>query len=129
MAQRTWSRAVKTRAWQTLIISALASASIWLLTPVLTSHREPWDADGSFYIVALVIAGAVAGTISPRPLWAHYVGSFAGQFGYELFFLHIGPLVVVGAVFLVVYCAVFSIAAALAGWFRGRIFKRSVGSS
>lgn len=125
MAQRAWSRAVKTRAWQTLIISASAGASIWLLTPVLTSHREPWDVDGSFYIVALVIAGAVAGAIAPRPLWAHYLGSFAGQFGYELLFLHIGPLVIVGAVFLVAYCAVFSIAAALAVFVRGRVVKKS----
>ena len=120
---------MKTRAWQTLIISASASASIWLLTPVLTSHREPWDADGSFYIVALVIAGAVAGAIAPRPLWAHYVGSFAGQLGYEVLFLHIGPLVVVGAVFLVVYCAVYSVAAALAAVVRRQFVKISAESS
>ena len=47
--------------WITLTVAALASATIWLLTPVLTSHREPWDADGGFYVVALVIAGPVAG--------------------------------------------------------------------
>jgi len=118
-----------TRTWPTLVISASASASIWLLTPLLTSHREPWDAGGSFYIVALVITGAVAGAMAPGPLWAHYVGSFAGQLGYELLFLHVGPLVVIGAVFLLGYCIAFSMAAALAGWFRGRIFKRPVGSS
>ena len=129
MAQRTWSEPVKTRAWRSLIISALASVSIWLLTPVLTSHREPWDADGSFYIVALVIAGAVAGALAPKPLWAHYVGSFAGQLGYELIFLHVGPLVVVGAVFLLVYCAVFSMAAALAAVFRRQFVKISAESS
>ena len=56
---------MKTRAWQTFIISAAASAAIWLITPLLTSHREPWDADGNFYLVALVIAGTVAGTIAP----------------------------------------------------------------
>jgi len=129
MAQRTWSEPVKTRAWRSLIISALASVSIWLLTPVLTSHREPWDADGSFYIVALVIAGAVAGALAPKPLWAHYVGSYAGQLGYELIFLHVGPLVVVGAVFLLVYCAVFSMAAALAAVVRRQFVKISAESS
>ena len=129
MAQRTWSEPVKTRAWRSLIISALAGVSIWLLTPVLTSHREPWDADGSFYIVALVIAGAVAGALAPKPLWAHYVGSYAGQLGYELIFLHVGPLVVVGAVFLLVYCAVFSMAAALAAVVRRQFVKISAESS
>jgi len=120
---------VKTRAWRTLIISALASVSIWLLTPVLTSRREPWDADGSFYIVALVIAGAVAGALAPKPLWAHYVGSFAGQLGYELIFLHVGPLIVIGAVFLLLYCAVFSMAAALAAFVRRQVVKISAESS
>ena len=118
------AQTVNTRAGQTLIISAFASASIWLLTPVLTSQREPWDADGSFYIVALLIAGAVAGVIAPRPLWAHYAGSFAGQLGYELVFLRIGSLVLIGAVFLLVYCAVYSLAAALAAFIRGRLAKR-----
>lgn len=129
MAQRTWSEPVKTRVWQTLIISALAGVSIWLLTPVLTGHREPWDADGSFYIVALVIAGAVAGALAPKPLWAHYVGSFAGQLAYELIFLHVGPLVVIGAVFLLVYGAVFSMAAALAAFVRRQVVNISAGSS
>lgn len=120
---------MNTSAWKTLTISALASASIWLLTPLLTSHREPWDADGSFYLVALLIAGAVAGAIAPRPLWAHYAGSFAGQLGYELFILRVGPLFLIGAVFLLGYCAVYSMAAGLAALVRGRIVKRNAESS
>lgn len=110
--------------WTTLAIAALASAAIWALTPILTSHREPWDSEGYFYVAALVIAGAVAGAIAPKPLWAHYLGSFAGQLGYELIFLRVGPLVVIGAVFLLGYCVVYSMAAALAGLIRGRILKR-----
>lgn len=90
----------------TCLIAALASAAIWALTPLLANRREPWDVDGSFYIVALLIAGIVAGAIAPRPLWAHYVGSFIGQLGYELIFLRIGPLVIIGAVLLLFYCAV-----------------------
>ena len=110
--------------WITLAISAVASASIWALTPVLTSHREPWDTEGLFYVAALLIAGAVAGAIAPRPLWAHYVGSFAGQLGYELIFLRVGPLVLIGAVFLLIYCAIFALAAALAAFVRRRVAKR-----
>src|SRR5512139_1065972 len=119
----------KPSTWLTLTVAALTSASIWVLTPVLTSHREPWDVDGSFYIVALLIAGVLAGALTPRPLWAHYVGSFAGQLGYELLFRHIGPLVVIGAVFLLGYCAVYSIAAAFAALLRGWITTKIAGSS
>ena len=117
------------RPWKTLLISALLSAMIWLLTPVLTSHREPWDVDGSFYILALLISGGAAGAIAPSPLWAHYAGSFAGQLVYELCFLRVGPLFIIGAVFLLGYCVVFSIAAALTALVRARFVKNSAESS
>lgn len=108
----------------TFSIAALASAAIWALTPLLTSQREPWDAGGSFYIVALLSAGALAGAKAPRPLWAHYFGSFAGQLGYELIFLRVGALVVIGAVLLLGYCALFTLAAVLGGFIRRRVVKR-----
>jgi hypothetical protein len=108
----------------TLLLAALTSAAIWALTPVLTNHREPWDSEGGFYFVALGVAGAVAGALAPRPLWAHYAGAFAGQLGYELIFLRVGPLMLIGAVFLLVYCAIFTLAAALTAFVRGRVAKR-----
>lgn len=74
--------------------------------------------------MALGIAGAVAGAVAPRPLWAHYVGAFAGQLGYELIFLRVGPLVLIGAVFLLIYCAIFTVAAALAAFVRRRVAKK-----
>ncbi len=120
---------MKTRPWPTCLIAALASAAIWALTPLLTSQREPWDVAGSFYIVALLIAGGFAGAITPKPLWAHYVGSFVGQLGYELIFLRVGPLVIIGAVLLLFYCAVYTGAVTLAGIARNRIVKRFAPSS
>jgi hypothetical protein len=115
---------LKTSSWFTLIVSVLISATIWFLTPLLTHHREPWDADGSFYLVAILLAGTVAGTIAPKPLWAHYAGSFIGQLAYELLFLRIGPLVIVGAFFLLGFCALYSVAAGLAGLIHRHIKKR-----
>ena len=44
-----------------------------------------------FYIIALLIAGAIAGAVAPKPLWAHYAGAFVGQLGYELLLLRVGP--------------------------------------
>lgn len=120
---------MKNRTWITFAVAAFVSAAIWALTPILTNFREPWDVDGSFYYVALFLAGGVAGALAPKPLWAHYLGSFAGQLGYELLFLRVGPLVIIGAVMLAVYCLVFVIGAGSAGFLRRRICPRTEESS
>jgi hypothetical protein len=114
---------MKARASTTILVSAVASALIWALSPWLTGHREPWDANSLFYIVALVVAGSLAGLLCPKPLWAHYVGAIVGQLGYELLFLRIGPLFVLGAVFLLGYCIIFVIGAAVAGQFLQKRFS------
>jgi hypothetical protein len=111
---------MRTPAWLTLAVSVVTSALVWALSPVLTGQPEPWDADGAFYILALAIAGAVAGLLTPRPAWAHYVGAVVGQLGYELVFLRVGPLVVVGALFLLGYSLVFLVTAILAAQVRLR---------
>jgi hypothetical protein len=112
---------MKQRAAMTVLVSAIASASIWALSPFLIGLREPWDTDGNFYVAALFVAGLVAGTLSPKPLWAHYVGVLIGQIGYELTILHVGPLFLLGVVFLLAYGLVYLVAAALAGYVRSKI--------
>ncbi len=112
---------MKARAWSTILVSAVASAMVWALSPWLAGHREPWDADGLFYIVALVVAGSLAGLLAPKPLWAHYIGAIVGQLGYELVFLPIGPLFLLGAAFLLGYCIIFVVAAAIAAHLRTRL--------
>ncbi|KXK14915.1 MAG: hypothetical protein UZ18_ATM001001621 [Armatimonadetes bacterium OLB18] len=102
------------RWWWALSVSAIAGAMIWALSPLLVGHSEPWDADGYFYVLALIIAGLLAGLLAPRPLWAHYVGALVGQLGYELVFLRVGPLFVLGAAFLLGYSLIFVVAAGLA---------------
>ena len=97
----------KPRSWVTVLVSAAAGALIWALSPWLTGHQEPWDADGLFYVAALVVAGSVAGAITPRPLWGLYLGVLIGQFGYDLITQRIGPLFLIGAVFLLGYSVIF----------------------
>lgn len=106
------------RQWVTILISTLAAASVWALSPWLAGHREPWDAESYYYPVALLIAGAIAGYIAPRPLWAHYVGAVVGQIVFQAVFLRIGPLFLLGVVFLLGYSVVFLLAAGIAGWMR-----------
>jgi hypothetical protein len=108
----------------TFVTAAVTSALVWAASPWLTGQREPWDAEFPFYFVALLVAGAVAGVLTPKPLWAHYLGSFTGQLGYEIIFLRIGPLVVLGAMFLLGYCFVFLAAATLMAYVRLRFKSR-----
>jgi hypothetical protein len=111
---------MKSRAWRTFLVSAAAGALVWALSPLLTDHREPWDAGGLFYVLALIVAGSLAGLLAPKPLWAHYLGAFVGQLTYEVLFLRVGPLFALGAVFLAGYSLIFVGAAAAAGYLRLR---------
>ena len=106
------------RAWLTLSVSTVAGALVWALSPWLVGRREPWDAEGHFYVVALLIAGCLAGFLAPRPLWAHYIGALVGQLGYELVFLSIGPLLPLGVACLLAYSIVFVAAAAAGAYLR-----------
>jgi hypothetical protein len=115
---------MKTQAWLTVIVSVVASASVWALSPLLAGHPEPWDADGLFYVAALVVAGSIAGLLAPRPLWAHYLGALVGQLGYEALFPPVGPLFVLGVAFLLGYSLIFLVAAALAAAVRARFRSR-----
>jgi hypothetical protein len=108
-------------AWKTLLLSATAAAMVWALSPWVTGQWEPWDANGVYYPAALLVGGALVGLLSPRPLWAHYLGAFVGQLGYELVALRAGPLFVLGMVFLLGYTMVFLVGAAIAGLVRRRL--------
>lgn len=76
------------------------------------------DAEASYYLLALGIAGAVSGMLIQRAVWAHYLGALLGQVAYELVFLEVGPLFILGLVFLAVYSIVFLLAARIAASLR-----------
>ena len=98
--------------------AAFTCALVWVASPWFTGRREPWDAEPPFYFSGLMIAGAVSGALTPRPIWALYLGAIAGQLGYQVLFLRVGPLFPLGALFLAGYCIVFLIAAVLVGYIR-----------
>ena len=101
-----------------MLVAAGLSAVIWALSIPITGKSEPWDADSAYYFVALAVAGAISGAVVPKRLWAHYVGAVLGQIAYELAFLKLGPLFIVGLIFLAGYSLIFLGAAAIAASFR-----------
>jgi hypothetical protein len=102
---------VRSRAVWAFAVAAVVGAAIWAASPWATGHREPWDAEPVFYIAALIVGGLISGFLVPRPLWAHYVGSVVGQLGYEILFLQLGALLLLGAVFMLGYSVVFLVGA------------------
>jgi hypothetical protein len=102
------------RAALAILLAAIVSAAIWASSPWITGHKEPWDAESFFYVESLVVGGFVSGLSIPEPLWGHYVGSVAGQVIYELVFLPMGALFVLGVGFLLGYSLLF-LAGALVG--------------
>nr|WP_185749593.1 hypothetical protein [Stutzerimonas kunmingensis] len=96
---------------RSFLISALAGAAIWGLSPSMTGHVEPWDAGGLYYTAALALGGCLCGSIAPKPLWPLYVGCVAGQTLYLLGWLPTGPLLPVGLVFVLLCSLVFLVGA------------------
>lgn len=93
---------------------------MWALSVPLTGKAEPWDAEGFYYLLALAIAGAISGALIPKHLAIQYIGAVVGQAAYEVVFLKVGALFVLGLVFLMGYSIIFLGAAAVVAGFRTR---------
>ena len=102
------------RAFLAIVVSAALGAAIWAISPWVTGRTEPWDAEGLFYLASLAVGGLVSGLVIPKPLWGHYVGSVVGQLSFELLYLKLGALLLLGVLFMLGYSLVF-LAGAVAG--------------
>ena len=98
---------MKSRPLIAAVVAASISAAVWALSLWITGHNEPWDAESLYFVAALFAGGLISGALVPKPLWAHYVGSVSGQVIYELLFLKVGPLLVLGIAFLLGYSLFF----------------------
>ena len=112
----------------TFLTAAAIGAAIWAISPWATGSKEPWDAEGVFYVAALLAGGVLSGLARPTPLWAHYVGAVAGQLVYELLSIPLDPLMLVGAVFLLAYSTIFFAGAALGSMARTRTRRPATGA-
>lgn len=49
--------------WAALACGASLGALIWVASERLTGHREPWDANHAYFLLALSCAGFVIGLL------------------------------------------------------------------
>ena len=109
--------------------SLATGAAIWALSPALTGEVEPWDANTVFLPIAIVIVSLILGFLFPKNPLVSSAGLLLGQVTYILILLPIGPLILVGLVFLLGYVIVFSLPFTFLAAFIHRKFRRSVKSS
>ena len=95
-----------------LCVASMLGTIIWVISPFVTGEIEPWDADSPYYIISLILAGAIVGWLIPKHLWTVFLGVIVGQIIYMLIFIPSGPLLLIGIVFLVGY-GLFSLIAAM----------------
>jgi hypothetical protein len=109
------------------VIGLACGAAIWLLSPVLTGHAEPWDGSFGAYSGSLVVAGAIGGWLMPGRMAANALGIFVGQalvlLGRVVGDPGSGGLWPLGLGFLAVYSLL-----ALAGAAAGAFVRRRLGA-
>lgn len=80
-----------------LLLSSVAGATIWAISPDIAGTLEPWDSEWPYYSCALALAGFFLGFFRPQKLYLHYAGVVYGQLVYILIFLpRLGPLFLIG---------------------------------
>ena len=62
-----------------MLVGVGLGALLWLLSPVVASRREPWDAPAGYYVGALLGAGILGGLAAPTHWSSAALGIFAGQ--------------------------------------------------
>jgi hypothetical protein len=72
-------RVLKLERRAALLLGGGLGAAIWLLSPLITGRREPWDAEGGYYAAALLGAGVIGGVLAPGQWFSTALGVFGGQ--------------------------------------------------
>jgi len=83
-----------------VLISSFIGALIWFASPYLSGELEPWDSETFYYIGSLFTGGIIFGIYNSEKIWAYTIGIFLGQLIYILLFLPLGPLILIGSLYL-----------------------------
>jgi hypothetical protein len=104
------------------LLGLALGAAIWLLSPVISGHREPWDAEGGYYAGALVCTGIVGGLLVPQHWAGVAIGILAGQalvlMGGVVAEPANGGLWPLGLIFLVLYSVLGLVGVGVGTWLR-----------
>ena len=83
-----------------ILISSVLGALIWFASPYLSGELEPWDSETFYYVGSLFIGGIILGLYNSEKIWGYAIGIFLGQIIYILLFLPLGPLILIGILYL-----------------------------
>jgi hypothetical protein len=110
------------------LFSLVLGAAIWALSKLFTGYVEPWDSGSPYYFIALFVAGALVGWIFPGRVWICFFGLTLGQLIFIVVFLPLGPMLMLGVLFLVSFGLLSLSGAALASSLRRRLKRLRTGS-
>ncbi len=124
------SRLVGSSRRSALMFGCALGVAIWLLSPLIAGRREPWDAEGGYYVGALLIAGVLGGFVVPTHWVSIALGILVGQavvlVGSAVVWPSSGGLWPLGLVFLAGY-AVLGLLGAGIGMGLQRLLRRREG--
>ncbi len=97
----------------------LAGTLVWIASPFITGHEEPWDSRLFFLEAGLFISGFIAGLLIPRRCWLWAVGILVGQI-IGFFWCMVaaggdGPLMLVGLLFFLPLYSLWGLAGSYCG--------------
>jgi hypothetical protein len=87
-------------------VGASIGVLIWMLSPAFIGTVEPWNT-GSYYALALLGSGIVAGAFIPKNLGILYVSVVGGQIAYAYLIQHASSLAGMGMGTLLLYTLIF----------------------
>lgn len=105
-------------------MSSVIGALIWFASPYLTGEAEPWDSETFYYIGSLFIGGIILGLYNSEKIWAYAIGIFLGQLIYSLLFLPLGPLILIGSLYLAGSSIICYIGASIGKLSKAYVFKQ-----
>ena len=76
---RNMSLTPKTEQWIAFGFSVLVGVYVWIASPLITGHNEPWDSSSIFYGGSLFAGGFIIGLLVPRRFWLWAIGIWLGQ--------------------------------------------------
>ena len=78
---------------------------MWACSPIIAGSAEPWDSEGPYYFIALLVSGMLGSILCKSNSLAVIFGVVLGQVAYIIIF-RLGPLWVVGVLMAIISGAV-----------------------